>query len=193
MTGRYDVPAGAMRRAAEDALAAEVGTGDGPLSVTAVATGVLGLVSGSPRAAADRLGARAGGRRRPSRTRPPRHAEAAEAAEAGTDPEEPKELYVDIAARPGLAWKTALASGVSAALLGLVFGWNLSLLVVLPLVPVERRPVRDRLADQDAADEADRAGVRRDPGGDPGVACGSRMAHRHLARPGARLRSAWLD
>jgi len=50
--------------------------------------------------------------------------------------EEPKELYADIAARPGLAWQAAVASGVCAAALGLVFGWNLSLLVVLPLVPV---------------------------------------------------------
>ncbi len=52
------------------------------------------------------------------------------------EPVEPKELYADIAARPGLALQAALASGVAAAALGLVFGWNLSLLVVLPLVPV---------------------------------------------------------
>ena len=32
--------------------------------------------------------------------------------------------------------EAALASGVCAAALGLVFGWNMSLLVVLPLVPV---------------------------------------------------------
>jgi leader peptidase (prepilin peptidase)/N-methyltransferase len=52
------------------------------------------------------------------------------------EPEEPKELYADIAARPGLTWKTALATGVSMAAVGLVLGWHLSLLVVLPLVPV---------------------------------------------------------
>ena len=52
------------------------------------------------------------------------------------DAEQPKELYADIAARPGLAWKAALASGMGAALIGLVLGRDLSLLVVLPLVPV---------------------------------------------------------
>ena len=52
------------------------------------------------------------------------------------EPEEPKELYVDIAARPGLLWKSALAAAVSAAVIGLVLGWSWSLLVVLPLVPV---------------------------------------------------------
>jgi leader peptidase (prepilin peptidase)/N-methyltransferase len=50
--------------------------------------------------------------------------------------EAPKELYADLAARPGLAARAAVAAGVGAAALGLVFGWNLSLLVVLPLVPV---------------------------------------------------------
>ena len=55
---------------------------------------------------------------------------------ADPEPVEPKEPYADIGALPGLAWKTALASGVCAAALGLVFGWNISLLVVLPLVPV---------------------------------------------------------
>jgi leader peptidase (prepilin peptidase) / N-methyltransferase len=99
--------------------------------VTAAVTGVLGLAAGAlvpgliawvPEPEPEE----------------PDPAEKADSEEAGTEPEaeEPKELYVDIAARPGLAWKTALASGVSAALLGLVFGWNLSLLVVLPLVPV---------------------------------------------------------
>ena len=52
------------------------------------------------------------------------------------EPEEVKELYADLAARPGLAWKAALASGAGAGLLGLVLGWIPSLLVVLPLVPV---------------------------------------------------------
>ena len=51
-------------------------------------------------------------------------------------PEEPKELYVEVAALPGLAWKAAVAAGASAALVGLVLGWDWSLLVVLPLVPV---------------------------------------------------------
>jgi leader peptidase (prepilin peptidase) / N-methyltransferase len=50
--------------------------------------------------------------------------------------EEPKELYADIAALPGLAVKTAVAGAVSAGLLGLALGWSWTLLVVLPLVPV---------------------------------------------------------
>jgi leader peptidase (prepilin peptidase) / N-methyltransferase len=66
----------------------------------------------------------------------PREGEAVEEPEKAQEPEEPKELYADIAARPGLGWRAALASGVCAAALGLVFGWNLSLLVVLLLVPV---------------------------------------------------------
>lgn len=50
--------------------------------------------------------------------------------------EEPKELYADIAARPGLGWRAAVASGVVAGLLGLVLGWDAALVVLLPLVPV---------------------------------------------------------
>jgi leader peptidase (prepilin peptidase)/N-methyltransferase len=49
---------------------------------------------------------------------------------------EPKQLYVDVAALPGLAWKAALAGGVGAAAMGLVLGWTWGLLVVVPLVPV---------------------------------------------------------
>jgi leader peptidase (prepilin peptidase)/N-methyltransferase len=56
--------------------------------------------------------------------------------EADPEPEQPKELYADIAALPRLAWGSAVATGVSAAAVGLVLGWSLSLLVVLPLVPV---------------------------------------------------------
>ncbi|MCW2794948.1 A24 family peptidase [Nocardioides sp.] len=56
--------------------------------------------------------------------------------DAGVSPEDPKELYADIAARPGLAWKSALVSGVAGALIGLSLGWVWALLVVLPLVPV---------------------------------------------------------
>jgi len=56
--------------------------------------------------------------------------------EADPVPEEPKELYVAIAALPGLAWKAAVVAGASAALVGLVLGWDFSLLVVLPLVPI---------------------------------------------------------
>lgn len=52
------------------------------------------------------------------------------------EPEAPKELYADIAALPGLAWQAATGCGVAAALIGLALGWDLALLVLLPLVPV---------------------------------------------------------
>jgi leader peptidase (prepilin peptidase)/N-methyltransferase len=52
------------------------------------------------------------------------------------EPEEPKELYADIAGRPGMLRKAVLATGLSAAVVGLVLGRHLSLLVVLPLLPV---------------------------------------------------------
>ncbi len=94
--------------------------------VTAVATGVLGLVAG---ALVPRLIASV-----PEPEPEPEEPGADEAPEA--EPEEPKELYADIAARPGLSWKSAVASGLSAAALGLVLGWSWSLLVVLPLVPL---------------------------------------------------------
>ena len=55
---------------------------------------------------------------------------------ADPEPEDPKELYADIAALPGLSVKAALVAGVGAAALGLVLGWDLSLLVVLPLLPI---------------------------------------------------------
>jgi len=56
--------------------------------------------------------------------------------EADPVPVQPKELYVAVAALPGLAWKAAVAAGLSAALVGLTLGWEWSLLVVLPLVPI---------------------------------------------------------
>lgn len=58
------------------------------------------------------------------------------ATDEPTKAEPPKELYADIAARPGLTWKAALASGISGALIGLSLGWVWALLVLLPLVPV---------------------------------------------------------
>jgi leader peptidase (prepilin peptidase)/N-methyltransferase len=51
-------------------------------------------------------------------------------------PAPPKELYADIAALPGLAWRTALAAGVAGAVLGASVGWSWSLLVLLPLAPI---------------------------------------------------------
>lgn len=50
--------------------------------------------------------------------------------------EDPKELYVAIAARPGLAWKAAVASGVVLGLVGLRVGWEPVLLPTAYLVPV---------------------------------------------------------
>ena len=48
----------------------------------------------------------------------------------------PKELYADIAALPGLAWKCSLATGVVGALLGWSVGWETPLLFLAYLVPV---------------------------------------------------------
>jgi len=67
---------------------------------------------------------------------PADESDAPAATEAPAEPEEPKELYADIARRPGLVWKAALASGVAGALVALALGWVWDLLVVLPLVPV---------------------------------------------------------
>ncbi len=50
--------------------------------------------------------------------------------------EEPKERYVSVAARPGLAGKAALVSAVAAALVGAEVGWDWALMPLLPLVPV---------------------------------------------------------
>ncbi|MFN8194253.1 MAG: A24 family peptidase [Nocardioidaceae bacterium] len=60
---------------------------------------------------------------------------------AGTEPEivatpAPKEPYAEIAARPGLAWKSALASAAAGALVGLALGWSWPLLFWAPLVPL---------------------------------------------------------
>jgi leader peptidase (prepilin peptidase)/N-methyltransferase len=51
-------------------------------------------------------------------------------------PEPPKELYADIAALPGLAWKSAAGSALVGAVLGASVGWQWSLLFLLPLAPV---------------------------------------------------------
>ncbi len=50
--------------------------------------------------------------------------------------EPPKLLYADIAARPGLAWRSALVSAVSGALIGAATGLDWPLLWLLPLTPV---------------------------------------------------------
>jgi leader peptidase (prepilin peptidase)/N-methyltransferase len=50
--------------------------------------------------------------------------------------DEPKEPYADIAALPGVAWKSALASAVAGGLVALAVGATWQLLVLLPLVPI---------------------------------------------------------
>jgi leader peptidase (prepilin peptidase)/N-methyltransferase len=44
--------------------------------------------------------------------------------------------FAELAARPGLAWRSAAACAVAGALVGLVTGWGWSLLWLLPLIPV---------------------------------------------------------
>jgi len=50
--------------------------------------------------------------------------------------EEPKELYVSIAAIRGLGWKCAVASALIAGLVGARVGWSWDLLFLMYLVPV---------------------------------------------------------
>lgn len=50
--------------------------------------------------------------------------------------EEPKQLYADVAARPGLRWGTAAAGALAAGLLGARIGWDPALLFLVYLVPV---------------------------------------------------------
>ena len=82
--------------------------------------------------------ARAGARARsgPARRRP-RPTDAADVA-VGTvaDPEPPKMLYADIAARPGLGWRSAVVSAVCGGLLGAATGLDWPLLWLVPLTPV---------------------------------------------------------
>jgi leader peptidase (prepilin peptidase) / N-methyltransferase len=49
---------------------------------------------------------------------------------------EPKEPYADIAATPGLAWRSALAAAVCAALVGAAVGREWALVILVPLVPL---------------------------------------------------------
>lgn len=53
-----------------------------------------------------------------------------------TSDEPPKEPYAVIAALPGLAWRTALASAVAVGLVGWALGADWALLFLVPLVPV---------------------------------------------------------
>jgi leader peptidase (prepilin peptidase) / N-methyltransferase len=59
-----------------------------------------------------------------------------EATESPAAESEPKELYADIARRPGLRWRTALATGVVAGLLGARVGWAPELMLLMFLAPV---------------------------------------------------------
>ena len=56
--------------------------------------------------------------------------------EAKDDDEPPKMLYEDIAARAGLAWRSALLTAVSGGLLGAATGLDWPLLWLVPLTPV---------------------------------------------------------
>ena len=49
---------------------------------------------------------------------------------------EPKEPYADIAALPGLAWKSALVSAACGGLVGAAVGLEWALVILAPLVPV---------------------------------------------------------
>jgi leader peptidase (prepilin peptidase)/N-methyltransferase len=60
----------------------------------------------------------------------------ADPAEDAPPPEEPKELYVDIAAAPGLRWKAAVTTAVVAGLAAARVGWAPALTFVLFLAPV---------------------------------------------------------
>ncbi len=59
-----------------------------------------------------------------------------EPAAVDQDDDEPKRLYDDIAAHPGLRWRTAASGAVAAGLLGARIGWDPALLFGLYLVPV---------------------------------------------------------
>jgi leader peptidase (prepilin peptidase) / N-methyltransferase len=50
--------------------------------------------------------------------------------------DEPKELYADLARRPGLAWRLAVACGLLGAGLGGRLGWSPALVFLVYLVPV---------------------------------------------------------
>lgn len=53
------------------------------------------------------------------------------------DPDaEPKPLYVDLAATPALAWKSAAWGAIAGGLIGWSLGWAWPLLYLLPLVPI---------------------------------------------------------
>jgi leader peptidase (prepilin peptidase)/N-methyltransferase len=61
----------------------------------------------------------------------------AETSQLVEDPaEEPRPLFVDVAARPGLALRTSITAAVAGAVVGGAVGWDWPLLFLLPTVPV---------------------------------------------------------
>ncbi len=60
----------------------------------------------------------------------------AEDTDGAAAEEPPKMLYTDIAARPGLAWRSALVAAVSGGLIGSATGLDWPLLWLVPLTPV---------------------------------------------------------
>jgi leader peptidase (prepilin peptidase)/N-methyltransferase len=74
----------------------------------------------------------------PSAAAPAAEAEAAEAAEyaEASGPPTPKIPYADLAAAPGLAWKSALAAAAAGACFGAALGADWALLFLLYLCPV---------------------------------------------------------
>ena len=137
MTGVPEGPLDAMRAAGEQALEQRgvESPGGQPVTTwfldTALVAGAVGLVAGGfvPELIA----------RLPEPTPEPEGEglQAAEDEASFAKPvDEPKELYVDIAATPRLRWWTAAASAVAAGLLGARVGWHPALLFLVYLVPV---------------------------------------------------------
>ncbi|WP_432479159.1 prepilin peptidase [Nocardioides sp. GXQ0305] len=58
------------------------------------------------------------------------------AEEPEADPEPPKIPYAELATRPGLGWRSALAGAVAGAIIGASVGPDWWLVVLVPLVPV---------------------------------------------------------
>ena len=67
---------------------------------------------------------------------PPVREAASDEADFARPIDAPKEPYREVAALPGLRWKAAVVSALAAAAIGGRYGWDWSLLFLLPLVPV---------------------------------------------------------
>ena len=185
MTGRFDVPVGRDAPGRRGGAGVEVGRSDRPLP---------GHRRGRPASSAWSRGRWCRwliGRLPEPEPEAEPEPEDAEAAEPETEPEEPKELYADIAALPGLALEGGAGRRrVGAAAIGLALGWSWSLLVRAAAGAGLGGAGGHRLADPAAAHPADRAGVRRDRRDGP-ARLGSRTARGH-ATTWCGPRSAWL-